>query len=217
MMRSVLAVSVFLVASAAETLSLITMPMYADAACTTVKVHEYRMLGNECVTENESGPSSFVKMVCNGSQITRTQYTDPACSTVMVSNGQPRVKVFTANVCAAGPPGALGRMYAKPSCGTTSVVATVEHYSDAACTVIRDITKITTEMTVCNGRGQQSTKLTVQAGYLYRDMWNSGDLPATVPPFLISGFGLDQHMAAKWRYNWSPGLLLGASCIIFRA
>ncbi len=36
-------------------------------------------------------------------------------------------------------------------------------------------------------------------------------------PFCILVFGLDQELATKWHYNWSPGLILGAFCIIFRA
>ena len=30
-------------------------------------------------------------------------------------------------------------------------------------------------------------------------------------------FALDQEMATKWPYNWSPGIILGAFCTIFRA
>ena len=35
--------------------------------------------------------------------------------------------------------------------------------------------------------------------------------------FKFKFFGLGQEMATRWPYNWSPGLILGAFCTIFRA
>ncbi len=52
----------------------------------------------------------------------------------------------------------------------------------------------------------------------YKSRW-CGDIDGTrsVGFTFSSLFSLDQEMATKWLYNWSPGLISGAFCTIFRA
>ncbi len=51
------------------------------------------------------------------------------------------------------------------------------------------------------------------------DTWLQAELPdllSVKQPFYILVFGLGQELAAKWLYNWSTGLILGAFSTIFR-